>query len=338
MRTAGSLLLVLVVYLMVMSGGDEPVVTQQDQPTVTTPSIDLAQVPQPEADRIQQQPITTQTPVTQRPDTGGAVDPFAETTRPDVTTNTMASAWEATLNSGQFPPPLRREVSVATGNNTAGSSDAASTDLMSTGASSSGPVQTIAPELLRTVTDNRTAPSTRPSGPGTHVVQRGETLSSISIAVYGNAHYYPHIQRANPTINPSNLKVGSTLIIPDPSTVIPPNTQSATSAADSANVAVPRAVPSTTVMAPVKRVASPASCVSATATAARPGAVKVRAGAPDAASESVSVMGCAPMPTGTPSTAPSTTRAPAGAVRSETPASDGVGALSLSPRSSHATA
>jgi LysM repeat protein len=49
---------------------------------------------------------------------------------------------------------------------------------------------------------------------GTHVVQAGDTLSSIAIDAYGSATYYPHILRANPTVNPNNLKLGTTLILP----------------------------------------------------------------------------------------------------------------------------
>ncbi|MDB5321344.1 MAG: Peptidoglycan-binding LysM [Phycisphaerales bacterium] len=49
---------------------------------------------------------------------------------------------------------------------------------------------------------------------GTHVVQSGDTLSSIAIEAYGSAAYYPHILRANPTVNPNNMKLGTTLILP----------------------------------------------------------------------------------------------------------------------------
>jgi nucleoid-associated protein YgaU len=49
---------------------------------------------------------------------------------------------------------------------------------------------------------------------GTHVVQAGDTLSSIAAEAYGSAAYYPHILRANPTVNPNNLKLGTTLILP----------------------------------------------------------------------------------------------------------------------------
>jgi len=59
-------------------------------------------------------------------------------------------------------------------------------------------------------------PEASPATPGakTHVVQSGDTLSSIAEAVYGSANYYPHILRANPQVNPNNLKLGTVLNLP----------------------------------------------------------------------------------------------------------------------------
>jgi nucleoid-associated protein YgaU len=51
-------------------------------------------------------------------------------------------------------------------------------------------------------------------GGGTHIVKAGETLSSIALAAYGSSAYYPHILRANPNINPNNLKLGTPLKMP----------------------------------------------------------------------------------------------------------------------------
>src|SRR5205814_732280 len=43
-------------------------------------------------------------------------------------------------------------------------------------------------------------PATQPASRArTHVVQQYETLSTIAAAAYGNANFYPYIQRANPT-------------------------------------------------------------------------------------------------------------------------------------------
>jgi nucleoid-associated protein YgaU len=51
-------------------------------------------------------------------------------------------------------------------------------------------------------------------GGGKYVVKSGDTLSSIAQATYGSAAYYPHILRANPTVNPNNLKLGTELTLP----------------------------------------------------------------------------------------------------------------------------
>jgi len=50
--------------------------------------------------------------------------------------------------------------------------------------------------------------------PGTHVVREGETFSSIAQTVYGSAAYYPHLIRANPNVNPNNLKLGEVIKVP----------------------------------------------------------------------------------------------------------------------------
>jgi nucleoid-associated protein YgaU len=59
---------------------------------------------------------------------------------------------------------------------------------------------------------NAARPST---GSTKHVVQAGETFSTIAAQAYGNAAYWGHIARANPNINPRHLKVGMVLTLPD---------------------------------------------------------------------------------------------------------------------------
>ena len=65
------------------------------------------------------------------------------------------------------------------------------------------------------------AESTAPGKQRTHVVQQNETLSTISLAAYGSANYYPHILRANPGLDPKKMKVGQSIILPDISAVKP---------------------------------------------------------------------------------------------------------------------
>jgi nucleoid-associated protein YgaU len=63
-------------------------------------------------------------------------------------------------------------------------------------------------------TASAAAPAAATAAGGTHVVQSGDTLSSIAMDAYGSAAYYPHILRANPTVNPNNLKLGTVLTLP----------------------------------------------------------------------------------------------------------------------------
>ncbi len=55
-----------------------------------------------------------------------------------------------------------------------------------------------------------------PAAPGarTHVIQSGETFSSITAAVYGKASYFSYILQANPTVNPNNIKLGTVIKLP----------------------------------------------------------------------------------------------------------------------------
>ena len=79
-----------------------------------------------------------------------------------------------------------------------------------------------------TVSRPRDPPVSEPSAPTTpaparrtpkdHVVQQGEHLSSISLAVYGDARHYKEILKANPGLDERKLKPGTKLNIPDPST------------------------------------------------------------------------------------------------------------------------
>src|SRR5688572_16905584 len=54
----------------------------------------------------------------------------------------------------------------------------------------------------------------QPVGRNQHVVKSGETFSSIAQMAYGSAAYYPHVLRANPGLNPTNLKPGLVINLP----------------------------------------------------------------------------------------------------------------------------
>jgi len=51
--------------------------------------------------------------------------------------------------------------------------------------------------------------------PRSHVIQKGETFASISRTVYGDGRYYLQIQKANPGLEPSALKPGTRINLPE---------------------------------------------------------------------------------------------------------------------------
>ena len=52
-----------------------------------------------------------------------------------------------------------------------------------------------------------------------HKIQKGETLSTIAAAAYGSPNLYPYILRANPKLDPTRLKPGTEITLPDVSEV-----------------------------------------------------------------------------------------------------------------------
>jgi nucleoid-associated protein YgaU len=63
-----------------------------------------------------------------------------------------------------------------------------------------------------------TTPAAPRQTPTEHVVQQGEHLSSISLAVYGDARHYKEILKANPGLDERKLRPGTKIKLPDPST------------------------------------------------------------------------------------------------------------------------
>jgi LysM repeat protein len=85
----------------------------------------------------------------------------------------------------------------------------------------SAPAAPIAPAAPAGADPSNAAPATGSAPARTHVIQKNETLSSIAAVVYGSANYYPYLLRANPTLDPTRLKPGATINIPDISEVRP---------------------------------------------------------------------------------------------------------------------
>jgi nucleoid-associated protein YgaU len=78
----------------------------------------------------------------------------------------------------------------------------------------SAPVAAPAPAPTVDPTASSPAPAPVPATARTHVIAEGESLWTISQAVYGNGKYYTRLIAANPKIDPNHLKVGATLAIP----------------------------------------------------------------------------------------------------------------------------
>ena len=59
------------------------------------------------------------------------------------------------------------------------------------------------------------------AGERSYTVRAGQTLTSIASDIYGDPHAWMQIQKANPKLNPSRLRVGTKILIPDPAAVRP---------------------------------------------------------------------------------------------------------------------
>ena len=74
-----------------------------------------------------------------------------------------------------------------------------------------------------TVTQPPTAATPQPStpAPGTteYTVKQGETFSSIALSLYGDPRHYREIVKANPNLEPSRVRAGTVIKLPDAATV-----------------------------------------------------------------------------------------------------------------------
>jgi nucleoid-associated protein YgaU len=54
---------------------------------------------------------------------------------------------------------------------------------------------------------------------GEYTVKQGETFSSIALSHYGDPRYYREIVKANPTLEPSRVRAGTVIKLPDAASV-----------------------------------------------------------------------------------------------------------------------
>ncbi|HEY7090866.1 MAG TPA: LysM peptidoglycan-binding domain-containing protein [Tepidisphaeraceae bacterium] len=240
----GVLLAVLVVYLLVISGGSDKndVTLARPDGTQTAVAPSHPSETPPPADR----PVHHEEIAGNNTQSGGTTTPPPSGDHPAVASNTPGSndPWSAALNTGRLPALLTEtprtgadspDPSGASPLGAAGSPSqtAEANQPTHTGTGSLSPTLPIAANAPALVTGG---PATRPVGSGgtiaadyppvpetpkpspqkarTHVVQQGETFATIALAAYGSSAYYPHLIRANPTIDPRKLRPGMTITIP----------------------------------------------------------------------------------------------------------------------------
>jgi nucleoid-associated protein YgaU len=107
---------------------------------------------------------------------------------------------------------------------------------------------------VATIGPTRTTPALTPVPPTagrstTYVIKSGDNFSTIARDVYGNSHFYPHIMRANPDIDPAKLRPGMKIVLPDPASVNP--VESATPVVNPTTPTVKRTTTSTSSDKPV---------------------------------------------------------------------------------------
>lgn len=139
------------------------------------------------------EPLKTETPAPSDP-TKSPADSTGQGGSTQIPASLVASAVTPASESDPTPQP---------------SSAGPSTSAPDPGAAPAEPTPPVDP------TPDPAAGSSKPAAQRTHTIQRGETFSSISKAVYGDARYYQQIAQANPKINPNKLRPGTVISLPD---------------------------------------------------------------------------------------------------------------------------
>ena len=146
-----------------------------------------------------------------------------EATQPPADAPARPVDWERILTTGQVPEDARIPLAAVPPGNTGsraetdvfgepqnGTNSGHDINWHSAGSTPPGSPTGAAPAP--------TTPAAPRHTPRDHVVQQGEHLSSISLAVYGDARYYKEILKANPGLDERKLKPGTKINLPDRST------------------------------------------------------------------------------------------------------------------------
>jgi nucleoid-associated protein YgaU len=219
----GVLLAVLVVYVLVVSGSDpasEPVSLATGDTQTQTPLDNKTPEPAPAVEAPAE--VASRNPATapsQPPAETPPTDPFGTVASADSEPITELSKpqdpWAAALHQGNTPElmmsttpvPTAPVVPVVSGGSTAGTS-------ASGGVRANQPAPRISNDLTPAAPQSPSADSAT-----SYTVQSGETFASIAAAKYGNAAYYSHLIRANPSIDPRKLRPGMVIKLPPASEV-----------------------------------------------------------------------------------------------------------------------
>ena len=160
---------------------------------------------------------------------GGGGGGAADITKPGPTPVTPPPAPTTPAPTSEQPsPPTATETAQANNH----SSDAGNTNVI------------VDPPTPGSVTAPVATDTTSASGGGQkiHVVQAGESFSTISMIAYGNANLYAAIMRANPGVDPVKLRPGMKINIPPASEAMP------------AKAPTPAAAPGPTATPPAPRI------------------------------------------------------------------------------------
>jgi nucleoid-associated protein YgaU len=226
----GILLLVLVVYVLVASGDKKKgaQLTKVDSNQAVTPDSSVDSKSDGKSDaQSEPPPPAPETALAEKTDKeapAAATQAVAKTSDPFAAGPKEDDRWLMALNHGQMPTLMSTTPAPSQSDATTAKQDSvqiAPTTKPTDEVSGSSLVNVDPPaEAQPKQPDARLASSTtRPSGMNTHVVQRGETLSKISEAAYGNSAYWPHILRANPGLIDKKLRPGMTINLPPASDV-----------------------------------------------------------------------------------------------------------------------
>jgi nucleoid-associated protein YgaU len=217
----GVLLAVLVVYVLVVSGSDpgsEPVSLATGESALQPSPDNKTPDPAPAITEPAPAEVASRGPATvpSEPSAGARpTDPFAPVASADAEPITELGKpqdpWAAALHEGLMmsitPAPSAPVVPVV--------SDGESSANTSAGGGISA--NRSAPRISNLTPTAPQNPS--PDSATSYTVQSGETFASIAAAKYGNAAYYSHLIRANPSIDPRKLRPGMVIKLPPASEV-----------------------------------------------------------------------------------------------------------------------